>query len=243
MSYKIKTNIIYIFTFFALWQIYYHNIISLSVKISNPDIFVTYLMSSGYGYNNLCNTVGVFIAVFYLVSFHKKFRNENSSVIVRCGKDRYIMHCFKQTCLHTLTFILEFCVVNTLCILIYCDLNMLLNLNFILCNLLYFIILFLIFLLLGSLCQFFRIQFSFNKIYLAVILIIIAFFRILSFFFINISPIYFASFIDDWMQEGTFDLINYIKNALICIIVSAILATAARLVFLKKDILINEEEN
>ncbi|MFR5876112.1 MAG: hypothetical protein ACLUFN_06445 [Eubacterium sp.] len=45
------------------------------------------------------------------------------------------------------------------------------------------------------------------------------------------------------MQEGTFDLIDYVKNALICIIVSAILATAARLVFLKKDILINEEEN
>lgn len=103
--------------------------------------------------------------------------------------------------------------------------------------------LFLIFLLLGSLCQFFRIQFNFSKIYIAIVLIIIAFFRILSFFFIDISPIYFASFINSWMQEGTFDLIEYIKNTVICIIVSAILATAARLVFLKKDILINEEEN
>lgn len=55
--------------------------------------------------------------------------------------------------------------------------------------------------------------------------------------------IMFADYVNDWMLESTFDLFEYSKNTLICIISSAILITGTRLVFLKKDILIYEEES
>lgn len=242
MKYKIKIFLLQTAFFAAYWIIYYFDIIPFGQKINDYSILSQSLMNSNYGYNNSMWAVGLIVTIIYSIS-HNFIFNASTQEIVKYGREKYIIKDIKLTIMNTFVFSLEYCGVNLLFTLFICDIKLLISSKYFILTVLYFITRFTYFLVLGMFLLLTYYLFKFKKIYFIISALIMLAINSLPYIMIEKGIIFFADYINDWMQEGTFDLINYIKNALICIIVSAILATAARLVFLKKDILINEEEN
>ncbi|MFR5876106.1 MAG: hypothetical protein ACLUFN_06415 [Eubacterium sp.] len=242
MKYNWKTNIFSTLLFLLFWIIFYIDYIKAG-EYNNPDVFTNIFMSSQNKYNDSSTFVGYILTIIFLLSLNRCINKPVDSFIIRYGKDRFLKINITYTFIHAFLFSFEYWIVNFIFICFTFDWQILINSNFFTCSILYFLTRFLYFLTIAIFAVFIKVLFNYKKIHIIISSLIILAINTLPSLMINKGIILFAGFIDDWMQEGTFDLIDYVKNALICIIVSAILATAARLVFLKKDILINEEEN
>lgn len=62
-------------------------------------------------------------------------------------------------------------------------------------------------------------------------------------FYIALTPVFYSSFIYDWFRNNAFDALDYCINIGKAIIIIAILIAANRLVFSRKDIILNEEQD
>ncbi len=240
---NLKTNALQLLFFTAIWIFQYRNYVSFDSKISDTNTFSLCFMSSGWGYNDSTSTVGIVFTFLFCFMFFRIFNITDSSIIIRYGRNHFFSNEIKESIKYSFFFSLEFWAVNTVFIMIFCDFNLLSDLKFFGCNILYFVIKFLYFLLIAMFMQLVRFAMNFNKLYFTVSALLILAVNLLSFLSFEKGIIYFASFIDVWFTEGTFDLFEYIRNVIICILTAGIFITAAKLIFIKKDILIDAEEN
>ncbi len=234
MKYKLKINLLQTAFIAAYWIIYNFRMIPYGGKISDYTVLSQSLMNTGGGYNSSLWAVGLVMTIIFSIAHNYSF-SASSMAIVKYGRGKYILNDIKQTVINALLFALEYCGVNAVFTIMICE--------YFLLTLLYLITRFSYFLVLGSLLLFMYYIFKFKRVYMIIAVLIMLAMNSLPYLMIEKGIIFFADYVNDWMQNGTFDLMDYIKNTLICIITSAILITGTRLVFLKKDILIHEEEN
>lgn len=242
MKYKLKINLLQSAFMAVYWILYNYNIIPYGEKISDYTILSKFLMNTGSSYNGSLWAVGFIMTIVFSIAHNYSF-SASSMAIVKYGRGKYILNDIKQTVINALLFSLEYCGVNAVFTAMICEQELLTSSKYFLLTLLYFITRFLYFLVLGSLLLLMYYIFKFKRIYMIIAALIMLAINSLPYLMIEKGIIFFADYVNDWMQNGTFDLMDYIKNTLICIITSAILITGTRLIFLKKDILIHEEEN
>lgn len=243
MKYKLK--IISAQTLFMLvyWLVSNYKYLPQGERISDFQVLANQFMSTRVGYNGALFSLGYVMTLLFAFSFFVNFRIVDSSLIVKYGKDRFILNESKKGILHTLWFSLGYCGINAIMIIAVCDIQMLIDSKFFTCNLLYLVSMFMYFLVLSAVMQLLRITFGFNKFYLIVSAAIFFAVNSLPYMMLDKGLIFFSSFMLDWFQSGSFDAVEYIRYFGICAIVVAICIVATRLIFMKKDIIFNEEED
>ena len=242
MKYKLKINLLQTAFIAAYWIIYNFRMIPYGGKISDYTVLSQSLMNTGGGYNSSLWAVGLVMTIIFSIAHNYSF-SASSMAIVKYGRGKYILNDIKQTVINALLFALEYCGVNAVFTIMICEQELLVSSKYFLLTLLYFITRFSYFLVLGSLLLLMYYIFKFKRVYMIIAVLIMLAINSLPYLMIEKGFIMFADYVNDWMLESTFDLFEYSKNTLICIISSAILITGTRLVFLKKDILIYEEES
>ena len=242
MKYKLKINLLQTAFMAAYWIIYNFSIIPYGERISDYAVLSQRLMNTDGNYNGSLWAVGLIMTIVFSIAHNFSF-SASSMAIVKYGREKYILNDIKQTLINAFLFSLEYCGVNAIFTAMICEGDLLISSKYFLLTLLYFITRFTYFLVLGSLLLLMYYIFKFKRIYMIIAVLIMLAMNSLPYLMIERGIMFFADYVNDWMLEGTFDLFEYIKNTLICIITSAILITGTRLVFLKKDILIHEEES
>lgn len=243
MKYKLK--IVSAQTLFMLlyWLLSNYKYLPQGEKISDFQVLTNNLMNPYAGYNSEFFSLGYIMTLLFSFSFFMNFKIVDSSLIVKHGRDRFVLNEFKNGIVHTLWFALGYCGVNTIMIVILCDIQMLIDSKFFVCSLLYFVSMFMYFLVLSAVMQLFRITFGFNRFYLVASAVLFFAVNSLPYMMLDKGLIFFSSFIFDWFQSGAFDTFEYMRYFVVCALIAAICITAARFIFIKKDIMFNEEED
>ncbi len=244
MKYSLsKINIVQIVFFVCEWFLatlnsgYY-----FTERIKYIEDFSRHFMHSSAGYTALQGNVGIVMTAFYCIMLHQFIRNVGIRDIISYGRDKFVFHDIKSITKFTFLFVFEFWIVNIILCMVFCDFSLLLETQFFLCNILFFVTLFLYFIIVGFTMLLLRYVLCFKKGYM---LITIAFFFFLTIinFYIALTPVFYSSFIYDWFRNNAFDALDYCINIGKAIIIIAILIAANRLVFSRKDIILNEEQD
>lgn len=242
MKYKSKTNLIELFMLLSLWFIGNYSALPQGIQSDNISLFYRFVSVTS-GYNDSQFSVGIVITIYFIFSYFSNFKRENESVILRCGRDRFILLDIRNTLIHSCIFALEYWGIGVIFTVLFCDIDILNQTDYFTCSILYFITRLLYFVLIGLILEFIKLLMNFKKYYIFVTGVFILGMNALPYFGIEKSIPLFANFVSEWLAEGTFNVLEYIKNALICIILSVIMIFLSRLLFSKKDILSNEEED
>ncbi len=242
MKYKTKTNLIEFFMLLSLWFINNYSALPKGIQSDNINLFYRFVSVTS-GYNNSVFSVGVVITLYFIFSFFSNFKRPNESVILRCGRDRFVLLDIKNALIHSCIFAFEYWAISTVLTTLFCDIDILKQVDYLKCSILYFITRLLYFVLVGMILEFIKLLMNFKKYYVLVAGVFILGMNSLPYFGIEKSIPLFANFVGEWISEGTFNVLEYVKNSLICIILSAIMMFLSRILFLKKDILSNEEED
>lgn len=238
----LKNNIINILYFAVLWIPLTIYKVDFTNKIDDLNYFAETLMAPKGGYNSNNYIVGFTNTAYFLIMLFGQIGKTDTKLLIRYKKDGYIKKEIKECTIYTLLFAFELVAVNEIYCLIFSDISMLINSKFFLCNLLYFIQLFLYYFVTALSLLFLRGVFNYSSLSLfitaGVYCILAVYNQMLDF---AISPAYYTMFIGKWFSEGTFDSLEYIVNASKCVIVIVILSLLARFVFIKKDVLSDEK--
>lgn len=244
MKYKLlKTGILQIVFFVCEWFLvtlnsgYY-----FSEKIIYAEEFIKHFMRADVGYTDLADNVGIVMTVFFCITIYKFMKQVEIRNIISYGRDKFVFEEIKTVLQFTFFFVFEYWIVNIILIMVFCDISLLIETKFYLCNLLFFVTLFLYFIIVGFSMLIFRYLLCFKKGYLFISL---ALFMVLSIsvYRIPLSPVYYSSFIFEWFYNNSFDALEYATNVGKDIIIIAILIVLDRLVFSRKDIILNEEQD
>lgn len=239
MKSKIKT-FIFLLVFFIVSWILMNISYFINHQIGNIST-LTAMMTNGY--NGISRYVGMCMPIIYTLFFSRFIRINDSTLIIRYGKANFSVYETKNILLSTLLFVFEYVAVNfVFCIIIF-PFEVLVSTKYFLCIGLYFITLYLYFSIIGISMLIIRNVMNFNKLYIPVTAILFPVLTSLSNISVNISPVLCSDFIWDWFNYNTFNFLEYILNIVKMTIVIFIFAILHKLIFLKKDILINEEEN
>lgn len=238
----LKNNIINILYFAVLWIPLTIYKVDFANKIDDLNYFAETLMAPKGGYNNINYIVGFTDTAYFLIMLFGQIGKTDTKLLIRYKKDGYIKKEIKECTIYTALFAFELVAVNEIYCLIFSDITMLINSKFFLCNLLYFIQLFLYYLVTALSLLFLRGVFNYSSLSLlitaGVYCILAVFNQMIDF---ALTPVYYCGFIGEWFSEGTFDLYEYTVNAVKCVIVIVVLSFLARFVFIKKDVLSDEK--
>lgn len=242
MSYKFKHHLIHTFIFCGFWLFDNYTVINLTQKVTDTKILINNFWNTQGGYNNSVFRVGIVITIMFGISFLSYFKTPNSHNIVRYGRKQFMNFESKQVLLFAFLFSLEYWAVSEVFILLFTDFSLLIEYRFFLCSVLYFFTRFLYFAIFAALLLLTRVAFNFQKFYAFVAIIILLACNSLPYLMLDKGIILYADFINDWMLYGTFDPLEYVRNSLICIIGTIVLLLIAKMLFLKKDLLLDEKE-
>lgn len=199
------------------------------------------IMDVDVGYNNLFYIVGLLVTAMYILGLNYYFNGFHSVYAVKRGRQYFYRKMVSCILMDSFFISLEY-VGSTVVVCTFAfRFSVLLESGFYLCCLLYLLMLFFYFALVGISTVVIRILVNFKKIYL--LLSSVLFFGLagLDVFQIEISPVYFCSFITEWFISGTFDAMNYAVCAVKCILSVAAIYILGNILILRKDILFDEE--
>lgn len=228
---------------FVLTWVFVHNRLFITGRIAtSKDFFSACLVNPALGYNNLFQIVGVTFTILFVLSSARVLVLDNTCFLVKYNRDGFVKHKIKKMAINTALFVLEYIAVQVIFCIIFCKFSLLIELNFFICMLLLYVSLFEYFIIVGMSMLFFQYLFNFKNVYIvvpAIIFIGLAFFEYK--FGIDIAPVYFSGFIGNFIELGIFDWLDYLVNIIETVIVFLILAIMSRIVFLKKDIIVDEK--
>lgn len=229
--------------FFVLTWIFVNNNIFFTGRINTAEeFFSAYLTSTAIGYTNLNQIVGITMTILFSLSSARVLDMDNPYLLIKYNRDGFVKHKIKRMLVNCLLFVAEYIVTHIIFCLIFCKFSVLVDVNFFLCMTLFYISLFECFILVGMSMQFFQYLFNFKNAYIVATAILFCALSIgETTLGISISPAYFSSFITDFTESGVLDWFSYAVNTVETVIIFFILAVINRIIFLKKDIIINEK--
>lgn len=243
MKYKLKLSVFQIIVFVCFWLIDNYYYIPVNEKITDASVLCNRFMNVHSGYNDSIFRLGIVITIFFITSFFSYFKQVDSSIILRYNRDKFVLHNIKEVIVHSFLFSFEYWGINIIFIIAFCNMQMLIDYYFFYCAILYFLTRYLYFLLCGMLLLFFELLLLFKKQYVYIASFFILGINSFPYLMLDRGIILFADFVNEWMKNGKFDLFTYIKNSFVCLLLILIFAVGSRIVFTKKDILLDEEEN
>lgn len=242
MKYKRALHFLNIVIFSSLWFLDNSKYISIVEKINDPVILCTRLMNASGGYNDSIFRVGIVLTVLFSASFFSNFKQDSSLKVLMYGRENFVFASAKNVAIFSFLFSVEFWGIDVFLTTIFCELKLLIKYQYFICSIFYFITRFLYFLLCGIVLLLIKLSLDFKKQYIYVGCLSIIALNSLPYLMIDKGIILFSDFINNWMINAQFNYFEYIRNVTICLLLIAILILLSKMVFLKKDILIYEEE-
>lgn len=242
MIYKFKN--IAVFSFFPfcililIWLYFNSKYYLGSLNLTDYDI-IRLVNSDNMGFSCYI-TIGTIYTLIFLLYLNFIIPQKNENLFIRMGRKNFVFTCFKQTLFCSLCFSIVFTVINTLCNYIFFSVEILNEFKFIIFSLVYEVLLFYYFLIIGII---------FISIYLCVYpkVIALAITSLTSFLMVGLKRVLYLSWlpisdiciIDYWM-EGRVNLLtlilNITKNSILITLVVILLINT----FQSKDILPQE---
>lgn len=194
------------------------------------------------GYNSITTMAGIACPLLYSIGFYYLFPLDADYIILKHGRNMYEKIEVRRMLLFSLIFAILFIGTDALFLFVFIGVKMLLKYYFIQYIMLKLLMGILYFTLIGMMLFFLRNILKFNNIYIFAGELIIVFAVSLYYLFnLEISPVFYLNFSNEWFVKHTFDVITYVINAAKLILLAWIFQCLGKLVFLKRDIIGNEE--
>lgn len=193
-------------------------------------------------YQNCSQMIGMIVPVVYSVSFNYMFVKNEEYIIMRHGRTKYEKIEEKRILFFSIIFAAIYMGMDMLLTSIFVNIGVLLYSKYYLFMLIKYIMFVFYLNLIGMTLFFLRNILGFSGLYVLFGAGIYVFMTGLSFVnFEQVSPSFYMDFADAWFQNRSFDWITYVINLGKIIIGAYILMYLGQIVFLKMDIIGNEE--
>ena len=177
--------------------------------------------------------------IYFLSAFDIKRNNE--AVILRNGKDKYIKKEMSTAVAEAIVFSVEYTCVNIVLSLIFAKADILKRVNLLLFSATFIVALSAFFGFVGIFAIFLKLICNFKTYYMYLEILIFVALYSLTAFDINIMPSLTTAYASLWFSQGEFDAAQYISTIISVCLVSAAVYIINRLIFGKKDIILNEK--
>lgn len=198
------------------------------------------IMNNNVGYNYLYYLPGIILTVMYVLELGKLNFMKDSAFVIKNGKKKYIKYLVKDALISAALYSTEFVAAEALICTIRFESELLQSTGFYWCCILYAVMLCGYFVLVGILTILINIIFSFGKVGSLVSIVFFLLLNSLIIIRIRISPVYYANFLNDWFEIGTFNYIQYILNLVKCVCLFLSINYLTQIVYLRKDVIFNE---
>ena len=236
---KYKRNIIR-FAFFCFLFLTLDYVYLWDAYLRSDYDLLTIIMSDYIGYNNTYYFPGIIVTVMYVLGLNKISFVNNSAFVMRKGKKKYIRYLTKDALIDAVLYSVEFVSAEVLICAIRFENELLQDTGFYWCCILFALMLCGYFAVVGVTTILIDVIFSFGKISAFVSIAFFMLLNSLTLINVDISPVYYASFLDNWFENGTFDYIQYILNFVKCICMFLAIHYLTQMVHLRKDVIFNE---
>ncbi len=236
---KYRHHLLRIVFFVAIFLMMDYKYISGYRAFDNYDVLSTYIMSTSVGYNNLFLIVGMVVTGLFVSGLNNVFI-ESPISIIKYGKKRFYRKNVTKTLKDSLFISIEYIGVTVAFCLKFFNINLLLDSGFFFCVILYTIMMWIYFSVVGLTTYIMKILLDSKKIYVFIsggIFFLLAGAKYIS---IEISPVYFSSFIDDWFASGYFNVFSYLLCFVKGVLANTLLFLTGAYIIEKKDFL-NEQ--
>lgn len=238
MKYKLKENIIRTVLLCGIWLI---------ENIQNIESYGK--ADTGAKYNQfildyICNPyeiIGIIAGAIFIFSLHSILKRNNEAVILRNGKDKYIKKEISTAVAEAIVFSVEYTCVNIVLSLIFAKADILKRVNLLLFSATFIVALSAFFGFVGIFAIFLKLICNFKSYYMYLEILIFVALYSLTAFDINIMPSLTTAYASLWFSQGEFDAAQYISTIISVCLVSAAVYIINRLIFGKKDIILNEK--
>lgn len=238
MKYKLKENIIRTVLLCGIWLI--ENIQNIE-SYGKADTSAKY---NQFILDYICNPyeiIGIIAGAIFIFSLHSILKRNNEAVILRNGKDKYIKKEMSTAVAEAIIFSVEYTCVNIVLSLIFAKADILKRVNLLLFSATFIVALSAFFGFVGIFAIFLKLICNFKSYYMYLEILIFVALYSLTAFGINIMPSLTTAYASLWFSQGEFDAAQYISTIISVCLVSAAVYIINRLIFGKKDIILNEK--
>ncbi|MBQ3497504.1 MAG: hypothetical protein IJA87_00085 [Clostridia bacterium] len=194
------------------------------------------IMSTNVGYNNLFLITGIVVTALYIAGLNNVFV-DSSILVLKYGKEKYYKQNLMRVFIDSLLMSIEYIGTTVVFCLIFFNTNLLVESGFFICCLLYTVLVWLYFSIVGFTSYIVRIFLASKKIYVFVSAAIFFLLAGAKYISLEISPVYCCAFIDDWFSLGYFDVWNYALCIIKDVLTIVLLMLTGSWIFTKKDFL------
>lgn len=206
------------------------------IKCDDMDTFVS------QKYQNCIKVLGMIVPIMYGLVFYYIFMLRDEYIIIRYGRRNYEKKETKKILILSIIFASEYMAVDLIFSTVFIKVNVLLQTGFYIFVLLKFIMLVFYLNLIGETLFFVRNLLDFSPVYVILGTAVYVFLSMLYYImFEKISPVFYMDFSEEWFLDKMFDTFSYIINIAKMFLSSLILMYLGQIVFLKRDIIGNEE--
>lgn len=194
------------------------------------------------GYNSTITMVGIACPLLYSIGFYYVFQLDASHIVLKYGRKMYERLEVKRILLFSVFFTVLFIGIDALFLFVFVGTKTLIKYYFVQYIMLKLVMGILYFVLNGMLLFCLRNLLKFNNIYVFISEMIIVLILSLYYLFrLEISPVFYMDFSSEWFVKHRFDMVTYVINSAKLILSAWILQYIGQIVFLKRDIIGNEE--
>lgn len=210
---------------------------------SDYDALTVAIMDDSVGYNNLYMIAGIVVTVIYILSLNRINFINNPAFVLRKGKRKYLKYLAGDALISAVLISFEFVGAEALICSVRFKNELLTDTGFYVCCVLYMIMLFGYFSIVGISTVLIDIAFGRGKASSIVSSALFIALNSLILLDINISPLYYSQFISYWFSKGEFNYLEYIINIVKCFCVFAAIYCIAEFALLRKDLIFDEQQN
>ncbi len=237
----IKVNI-FSCVFFIIIAIVFNLQLLSSGRITTVSDFISSgIMDESYRYINSRVVIGIICTMLFIFVVSQRLNIINAVYLVRYNRDGFVKQIIFQMFESAVIFSFEYIFIYIVSCIIVCDFSVLIDVNFFPCVLLLFVSLIEYFTIVGILTLVIQYVLKFSNIYIAASIILFCaanhFSNVMD---LNISLTDFFNFVTNFIENGIFNRLDYLINIIETIIICFILSYIARLLFLKRDLIIDE---
>lgn len=233
---RFKHHILRIVFFVALFLLMDYRYVYDFRAFDDYDILSNCIMSTNVGYNNLFLIAGIVVTVLFITGLDNIFF-DSPIFIIKYGKEKFFSINLIRVIGDSLIIAVEYIGTTVVFCLIFFNTELLAESGFFICCLLYTILAWLYFSVVGFTAYILKIVLKSQKIYMIVSSAVFFLLAGAKYISVEISPIYYCAFIDDWFASGYFDVLSYILCIVKDVLIIVILKLAGYRIFAKKDFL------
>lgn len=210
---------------------------------SDYDSLSIAIMDDAVGYNNLYMIVGIVLTAIYILGLNRMDFLNNSAVVVKLGKKRYIARLAGNVLLQAFAISFEYVFAEVLVCSVRFTNRLLVDTGFYQCCILYMLMLFSYFSVVGMSTVLIIIITGRNKVgYLFSIAFFVAL-NSLALCNIKISLLYSSEFISAWFTRGDFNWLEYVINIAKSVCSFMAIKIVCEIILPRKDMIFDEQQN